>query len=185
VGGQGTPRQAVALGVLVTFTHTAAVLVLGGAVLVAGRNALPGGVVPVLTVLAGVVVFVLGLRLVRRRWHRPYTAHGHGHTGPTGLRGIVAMGTSAGMIPCPEALSVLLLAIGLNRTGLGLVMIVAFSAGLAAVLVGLGLVLVSGAPVLSRFTPGRLATRVPLLSAVVVTVLGGVMTVGGVSGLLA
>jgi hypothetical protein len=39
-------------------------------------------------------------------------------------------GVTAGMIPCPEALGVLLLAIGLQRVALGLMMIVAFSVGL-------------------------------------------------------
>jgi len=65
-------------------------------------------------------------------------------------------------------------------------MIVAFSAGLAAVLVGLGLALVTAAPAVSRLGgrhPAWLATRVPLVSALVVTVLGGVMTVTGVTGL--
>ena len=96
------------------------------------------------------------------------------------------MGVSAGIIPCPEALSVLLLAIGLNRTALGMGMIVAFSAGLAAVLVGLGLVLVTGTPVLSRFTDRRagwLTARLPLVSAVVVAILGGTMTMTGLSSL--
>jgi ABC-type nickel/cobalt efflux system permease component RcnA len=91
------------------------------------------------------------------------------------------------MIPCPEALSVLLLAIGLHRTGLGLVMIVAFSVGLAAVLVGLGLLLVTAAPVLSRVTDGRgtwITARLPLLSAGVVAVLGGAMTATGLSTVL-
>jgi ABC-type nickel/cobalt efflux system permease component RcnA len=67
----------------------------------------------------------------------------------TGSRGRPACAVSQrwgcrpGVIPCPEALSVLLLAIGPNRTARGMVMIVAFSAGLAAVLVGLGLLLVT------------------------------------------
>jgi nickel/cobalt transporter (NicO) family protein len=149
--------------------------------------------VPVLTVAAGVVVLVLGIRLVRRRWssgRSPDHDHAHDHgsllTRPTGLRGIAALGASAGIIPCPEALSVLLLAIGLNRTALGLGMIVAFSVGLAAVLVGLGLLLVTAEPVLSRVTGRRSAwvtARLPLLSAVVVAILGGAMTVTGVSGL--
>jgi len=60
------------------------------------------------------------------------------------------MGVSAGVIPCPEALSVLLLAIGLDRAALGMVMIVAFSVGMAAVLVGLGLLSVPAtAPVIA------------------------------------
>jgi len=202
VGDRGTPRDAVALGATITFTHTAAVLALGAAVLAAGRWVVPGVVVPVLTVAAGVVVLVLGIRLVRRRWaaraaddHAAHDEHGHEHghghvgllTGPTRLRDVVAVGGSAGIIPCPEALSVLLLAIGLNRTALGLVMIVAFSLGLAAVLVGLGLLLVTAAPALSRFTSRRSAwvtAHLPLASAVVVTILGGVMTVTGVGGLI-
>ena len=96
------------------------------------------------------------------------------------------MGLSAGIIPCPEALSVLLLAIGVNRTALGLVMIVAFSVGLAAVLVALGLLLVTAAPALNRITDRRagwVTRRLPLVSAVVVTVLGAVMSVSGLSGL--
>ena len=97
------------------------------------------------------------------------------------------MGASAGIIPCPEALSVLLLAVGLHRTALGLVMIVAFSVGLAAVLVGLGLLLVTAAPALSRVTDRRagwVTQRLPLVSAVVVTLLGGVMTVTGAGSLV-
>ena len=212
VGDRGAPRHAVALGVAITVTHTAAVVALGVTVLAAGRWIEPGVVVPVLTVVAGAAVLVLGLRLVRRRWTdrhagHAHAGHGHGHhadadpadhaghdqrhvtllTRPTGVRRLVATGVSAGIIPCPEALSVLLLAIGLNRTGLGLVMIAAFGVGLAAVLVGLGLALVTAAPTLSRIggrRPGWLTTRLPLLSAVVVTALGCAMTVNGVSTLL-
>ena len=151
---------------------------------------MPGVIVPVLTVVAGVVVLALGIRLVRRRWsaYRAPAEHGHGQVGlltkPAGLRGLAAMGVSAGIIPCPEALSVLLLAIGLNRTALGLVMIVAFSLGLAAVLVGLGLLLVTAGPALSRVSDRpftRVSARLPLFSAIVVAVLGAVMTVSGIS----
>ena len=104
---------------------------------------------------------------------------------PAGLRGLAAMGVSAGIIPCPEALSVLLLAIGLNRTALGLLMIVAFSVGLAAVLVGLGLLLATTGPALSGISGRRftwVTARLPLFSAIVVAVLGGAMTVSGISG---
>lgn len=182
---------------MITFTHTAAVLALGGAVLAAGRYVVPGVIVPVLTVVAGLVVLALGVRLVRRRWsaYRAPAEHGHGHghghgqvgllAKPAGLRGLAAMGVSAGIIPCPEALSVLLLAIGLNRTALGLLMIVAFSVGLAAVLVGLGLLLATTGPALSGISGRRftwVTARLPLFSAIVVAVLGGAMTVSGISG---
>lgn len=192
---RGTARHAVGLGLVTTFTHTASVLVLGTLVLVAGQFVVPGVVVPVLTLAAGITVLVLGLRLVRRRRHAAVGheahGHGHGHSGEEGHgavltkapRRVAAMGVSAGMIPCPEALGVLLLAVGVGRTALGLTMIVAFSVGLAAVLVGLGLLLVTLGPRLPR--PGGprtrwLVTRLPLVSAVVVAGLGVVMTVSGV-----
>lgn len=106
---------------------------------------------------------------------------------PSTFRGLAAMGVSGGIIPCPEALSVLLLAIGLNRTALGLAMIVAFSVGLAGVLVGLGLILVSARTRLERFRrPGHspMVHWLPVLSAAVVTVLGLTIAINGINGLL-
>jgi hypothetical protein len=64
-------------------------------------------------------------------------------------------------------------------------MIAAFSLGLDAGL-GLGLLLVAASPVVPRSAgrPGWLTTRIPLASVVIVAVLGGAMTVTGVSGLV-
>ncbi|MEV4508492.1 hypothetical protein AB0K00_05995 [Dactylosporangium sp. NPDC049525] len=180
VGTRGTPRQAIGLGAVITVSHTAAVIALGVAVLAAGRFIAPGVVVPVLEVAAGAVVVVLGARLLLRRRGHPHD-HPHHHE-PGGA----LMGVTGGIIPCPEALSVLLLAIGLNRTALGLGMIAAFSAGLAAVLVGSGLLLVSARTTLERFrgrATGRLARWVPAVSAAVVTALGVTMAVTGMAHL--
>ena len=210
VGKRGTPRQAVALGAAVTATHTASVIAIGVAVLVAGRYVVPGVLVPGLEVLAGALVVLLGVRLVGRRWrdrratnrhthhdhdhahthHHGGSGHVHGPAGdePLGWRGLVALGVSGGIVPCPEALGVLLLAVALHRTLLGIGMIVAFSAGLAAVLVGLGLVLVTarlGRWLRDRTGRGRLATMVPLASALVVTVLGVAMALRGAGALAA
>ena len=84
------------------------------------------------------------------------------------------MGLSAGIIPCPEALSVLLLAIGVNRTALGLVMIVAFSVGLATVLVVIGVLMVYAGRLMSRFREdGPWIHRwLPLTSSAVMMLLG-------------
>ncbi len=114
VGGRGTPRHAITLGVVITFSHTATVLAVGGAMLAAGAYVVPAVLVPVLTIAAGVLVLALGIRLVRRRWSPARSdelvpaGHGHGHgpadpVPPSGLREVAAMGVSAGMIPCPEA----------------------------------------------------------------------------------
>ena len=58
------------------------------------------------------------------------------------MRGLLAMGAAAGLIPCPSALVVLLGAVAQGQIALGMLLIVAFSAGLAATLTVLGLAVV-------------------------------------------
>ncbi len=71
------------------------------------------------------------------------------------MRGLLALGASAGLIPCPSALVVLLGAIAQGRIALGMLLIVAFSLGLAATLVGLGLAVVFAAKAMTRLpVPG-------------------------------
>jgi nickel/cobalt exporter len=82
--------------------------------------------------------------------------HGHSHLPPAltggniGWRGVLAIGISGGLLPCPAALVVLLSAIGLGRLGFGMLLIVAFSGGLALVLSGIGLTVLYGGRWLSR-----------------------------------
>ena len=65
-------------------------------------------------------------------------------------RGVLAIGISGGLLPCPAALVVLLSAIGLGRLGFGMLLIIAFSGGLALVLSGIGLTVLYGGRWLSR-----------------------------------
>jgi len=84
---------------------------------------------------------------------------------------------SAGIVPCPTALVVLLAAISLHRIGYGLVLIVAFSLGLAATVTGIGLVAVTAKRAFGRLSfEGGLVRALPAASAVVVIALGLAMT---------
>ena len=65
-------------------------------------------------------------------------------------RALLALGVTGGIVPCPAALVVLLSAIALQRVGFGLLLIVAFSVGLAGVLMTLGLLMVSTRHVIAR-----------------------------------
>ena len=108
-------------------------------------------------------------------------AHSHPHPGPGGavtLPGLVGLGISGGIVPCPAALVVLLSALSLNRVGFGLLLIVAFSVGLAVVLIAIGLLMVYAGRVMTRFTgEGPLIQRwLPLASSVVITIFGVGMT---------
>ncbi len=100
-------------------------------------------------------------------------------------RGVLAMGTAAGLIPCPSALVVLLAAVGQNEVALGLLLIVAFSVGLAGTLTALGLGVVYARRLLPRLRfGGRVATVLPAVSAVVIVVAGLALTARAVPGVV-
>jgi len=114
-------------------------------------------------------------------WHDHSHGHGHGHHHhlPDRItwRGLLAMGASAGLIPCPSALVVLLGAIAQHQVGLGLLLIVAFSAGLAATLTALGIAVVHAGRLTARINfSSRTAAALPAVSAVVIVAAGCVLT---------
>ncbi|NUN66887.1 high-affinity nickel-transporter (plasmid) [Pseudanabaena biceps] len=79
--------------------------------------------------------------------HHHHHDHHHSHLSPPNegsmkWSSLLALGISGGLLPCPSALVVLLSAIALGRIGFGLALVSAFSLGLAAVLTGIGLMLV-------------------------------------------
>ena len=104
---------------------------------------------------------------------------GHRHDPPRAGRGsLLSLGISGGLVPCPEAMAVLLISFTINRIALGLLVLVAFSLGLAAVLIAIGIAMVLAGPALSRLTKdGPLLRVLPVGSAVVVTLLGVVILV--------
>ena len=108
--------------------------------------------------------------------------HEHSHA-PSELtwRGLIGMGASAGLIPCPSALVVLLGAISQHEVALGLLLITAFSVGLAATLSVLGLAVVYARSLLARLNfGGELAAVLPSLSAVVIVAAGVILTAHGI-----
>ncbi len=113
--------------------------------------------------------------------------HGHSHHMPDEItwRGVLGMGAAAGLIPCPSALVVLLAAVAQNEIALGLLLIVAFSVGLAGTLTALGLGVVYAKRAMPRFAfGGRIASALPAVSAVVIVVAGLALTVRAVPGVV-
>lgn len=93
---------------------------------------------------------------------------------------LIALGASGGLVPCPSALVLLLSSVALGRVGLGLTLLVAFSAGLAVVLSGIGLVVLYAKNLLpdSKKTARNPVFRyLPVASAAVIVCAGVLMTV--------
>ncbi len=99
------------------------------------------------------------------------------------LRELCVLGITGGIVPCPAALVVLLSAFSLHRIGFGLFLISAFSLGLAAVLVTVGLTMVYAKRVVaSRVRAGNTARRyLPLLSSAFMVALGMGITASAVA----
>lgn len=114
--------------------------------------------------------------------------HGHDHGpagGRVGLGSVVALGISGGLVPCPEALGVMILAVGLGHIAVGMLLILSFSTGLAAVLIGIGVLLVRAKTLTGRFqttATARWTRLLPLVSAIVVVTLGAGLIIRTVAG---
>ena len=196
VGSRGTAWHAFLLGVIVTLSHTAGVFALGAITLYASRYIVPEQLYPWLGVFSGLTIAGLGGYMLLRRWtgveveHSHVSGEMHGHwfsskkdkpatqtetpVKSVSLYQLFTLGITGGIIPCPAALVVLLSAFTLHRIGLGLFLIVAFSLGLAAVLIGFGMLMVYGRRFMARIkADGPLTTRwLPVASAGFMTLLG-------------
>jgi ABC-type nickel/cobalt efflux system permease component RcnA len=199
VGERGNGRHALLLGLVVTATHTISVFALGGVAVFASHVLSARDIYFYLSVASGVMVLVLGSGLLVTRVRallaqRPPAAHhhenhdhdhgdhghshdhehhGHSHVpAAPGWRGLVALGVSGGLVPCPTALVVMLGAIAIDRAVYGMVLVTAFSFGLAGVLTGIGLLMVYGKRLLSgpvarvSFLNSDLVARARLVSPV-------------------
>ncbi|MEM8592454.1 MAG: nickel/cobalt efflux transporter [Pseudomonadota bacterium] len=97
--------------------------------------------------------------------------------GRTGTWQTVLFGLSGGLIPCPAAITVFLLCVQLGQLALGITLVSAFSLGLAATLVLIGVVAALGVGAVSQ-RAGKyewLMNAAPYLSALLIAAIGTLM----------
>jgi ABC-type nickel/cobalt efflux system permease component RcnA len=209
VGTRGSARHALGLGAAVSLSHTAGILILATVVVAAADVVAPDVIVRWAPVVAAVsIVLIGGWMLVgeirRRRAMAHGTAHGHGHghghphdhahdhghdhdhghehapASTITWRSLFLLGLAGGLIPSTSALLILLGSIAAGRPAFGLVLVVAFGLGMAAVMSGIGLLLVTARGRVDRVQAGaglaRIREAVPLAASVVVLGFGIVLT---------
>ena len=198
VGEQGTPKHAIILGLIVTLTHTSAAF----AVALLLRFVLPPTSAPMVQAILGIgggaLVVLIGLWLLKSRLagqsdhfhvgsHNHSHSHGDGHEHSHGLTPeqfgrvswprLILLGISGGVVPCWGAILWVLYCTTAGRYGLALWAVLAFSVGLASVLILIGLSVVWGGRLGSR-SFGRknwfrvVAKWLPIVGAAVVVVIG-------------
>jgi ABC-type nickel/cobalt efflux system permease component RcnA len=156
------------------------VFALGLVTLALSQWIVPDRLYPWIDLTAGLFVVSIGLTVLRARFRHArhhHHDHHHHHDQELSRRSLLAVGVSGGLLPCPSALVVLLAAISLHRVAFGMILIVAFSTGLALSITGLGLIAVLAKRAFARRSFDGLLVRVlPALSAAVILVAGIAMT---------
>lgn len=202
VGSRGTARHALVLGLTVTVSHTIGVLVLGAIVWLAGAMLPAERVFPILGLVSGLVVTGLGAAFlwqrIRSRANSHAREHDHAHShqdeedgwhshggirhthlpagaDPLRRRNLIALGLVGGLVPSASAILILVGSIAAGRPELGMLLTLAFGAGMAAVLVGVGVLLVRARSLVERLpspSVGRLLGFAPLASALTFVLVG-------------
>lgn len=200
IGQRGTVWHAFVLGIVTTLTHTGSLLILA-AVLYFLPDHLQGEfkqwLIQGLGLATGMIVICLGAWLLLQRLsgradhvhlgggHEHSHSHGHGHShshgvdwsagGASGVRwwGLIVLGVTGGMIPCVDAIGLIAFFVARGEFWIVLPALICFSAGLAGVLVLIGILVVriprfAG----SRFGEGRVVKALPLVSSVVIIAMG-------------
>jgi len=193
VGQRGTIWHAFVLGLVTTLTHTAAVLILAAVLPILYPKAVPSTVQTALGLIGGLLIAGLGLWLLAQRL-TGRADHIHLDSGSAAMAtgsgsetassvtrptwwALIVLGITGGLVPCWDAVALLALAISTQRLWLGLPLLLAFSAGLAGVLVVLGIIVVRTRELAQRHLGEdprveRILAALPLLSALLITVLG-------------
>ena len=199
VGERGTIWHALYLGLVTTLTHTGVVLALAAVLTFSSREmqrTIKAWIENGMGLVVGLIIVGMGFwlllqRLAGRADHVHLDGGHHHHPSPQETPaasvlswwGLTVLGMTGGMIPCWDAVGVLAITVGTNEMGLVLPAVLVFSAGLAAVLVVIGILVVQVPRfVESRFGSGRLFRALPIVSAVLVMLMGFWMCYDGVHG---
>ncbi len=233
VGSSSKIQHAVALGLVVTLTHTGSIFVLGLLTLVVSYHLRTLHILLFLRMASGLMIVLLGIGLLiprLRSWRthvqrqsrllpHPGTTVGQSERVKTRLvinqpieegglphrhdesilgdlprgpvrdnplrqirwRSLLTLGISGGLVPCPDAIAILLVAVTINRIGIGLVLIGAFTFGLSLVLIAIGVLIVQGKRLFQRLRWfNRVAYAMSAASALVVFGLGTALTADAV-----
>ncbi|MBC7274295.1 MAG: nickel transporter [Streptomyces sp.] len=223
-GGRARLRHVLPLAASVTVTHTLGVVALG-LLVTAGSVAAPSVIAwlgiasGALVTVAGATLVRRALRTRHARHSHSHShshsdghshdhdhsdAHGHTHThgghththptAPT-LRGTILLGFAGGLVPSPSAVVVLVGAAALGQAWFGLLLVVAYGAGLALTLTAAGFAVVKVGGGVTRVlarrprwtaAPGAALVRrfAPLGSAFVVVALGAGLVLRGAASAL-
>jgi nickel/cobalt transporter (NicO) family protein len=174
LGERGDWRRGIVLALTITLAHMGGVLAVATA-LWATRSSRYPDINLGLARVSGFVIAAIGI------WRLGRHLGGHGEhdddpqINPTdiGNRDLIGLGLAGGLVPCWDAVILILLAEAVGRLALGLALLAAFSLGMACVLVAVGVMAARlQGFIQSRDSEGVWVRRLGLLSAIAITAIG-------------
>ncbi len=209
VAVNGTVKQAVMLGLAATVSHTVIVWAVALVGLYIGGNTDSHASEPYFQLASAALIIIIGIwmlfriRKERHHQHRHDHHHDHGHSHDDGHNHeadinsrfagrkvtngqIILFGLSGGLIPCPAAITVLLLCLQLKHFTLGMALVLCFSIGLALTLVASGVLAAVGVRSAGRrfhwLVP--LIHKAPYIAGSITLVLGAYLGVSALQSIL-
>ena len=215
VGERGTVRHACILGLTTTLAHTGSVILVAVILRAVYGDHVPAVTAAVLKLLGGLLIFGVGLWLflqrARGRADHVHLFGDHHHGSEKGVEGgeenrrsksdssspslpfsftplfrVILLGIGGGIVPCWDAVLLLLVAITAGKLAAAVPLLLAFGAGLASVLVALGVAVVYAHRAGGKtFGERRWFRMLPVASAVLLLGLGVWFSRDGVQELIA
>lgn len=161
-------KDASLLGLTVVFSHVIVVVLIGIAAIFMLRTLNLDATHEIMSLIGGIILIGAGFWMIRKYYH-PH--HHHEHSIDT-KKGVIAIGLSTGLIPCPAALAVLLFSIANNQIYSGLSYVLVFSAGLAISITLLSVLFVKGRGFIQSYMSNKTINKIPVLSGSIIITIG-------------
>jgi ABC-type nickel/cobalt efflux system permease component RcnA len=158
-------RDALLLGLTVVISHTSVVFALGILSIYLVGTLSSEMTHDIMSVIGGGILIAVGIWILKN-YFRP-----HEHKIDT-KKGVLAIGLSAGLVPCPAALAVLLFSITSGNLYDGLVYVFIFSLGLALSISLLSTLFVRGKQFIEKYVQSKNINKLPLISGIVIVLIG-------------
>ncbi|AEF96360.1 HoxN/HupN/NixA family nickel/cobalt transporter [Methanotorris igneus] len=165
LGTKANIKDAITLGVTITLSHIFVVFMLGILSIYLIKSVSASIAHDLMGVIGGAILIGVGLWILNGYFHP------HEHKIDT-KKGIIAIGLSAGLTPCPAALAVLLFSIVEGDVLNGLIYVVVFSIGLALSLTTLSVLFIKSKEFIQKYAGSEKINKLPLISGTIIILIG-------------
>ncbi|WP_292463009.1 sulfite exporter TauE/SafE family protein [Methanolobus sp.] len=165
MGTDADLKDALLLGMTIVFSHVIVVMALGVASIYLVEALNVDLTHDIMSLVGGLILIGVGVWILRKFYHP------HEHTIDT-RKGVIAIGLSTGLIPCPTALAILLFSISNDQVYNGLSYVLVFSAGLAVSITFLSIVFVKGRGFIEGYVSSTSISKLPLVSGSFIIIIG-------------